>query len=77
MTDCAQKRRIIMTERLPRLMSPKEAAAATTFSAVQLSLLSDVGQFPKAVRISTRRVAFVRAEVEAWIDERIAARSVH
>ncbi|UXT40794.1 AlpA family phage regulatory protein [Agrobacterium tumefaciens] len=66
-----------MTERLPRLMSPKEAAAATTFSAVQLTLLSDVDQFPKPVKISARRIAFVRSEVEAWIDQRIAARKVH
>lgn len=77
MTVCAQKRRITMTERLPRLMSPKEAAAATTFSAVQLTLLSDVDQFPKPVKISARRIAFVRSEVEAWIDQRIAARKVH
>ncbi|GGF82161.1 hypothetical protein GCM10010924_06840 [Rhizobium wenxiniae] len=62
---------------LPRLMSPKEAAAETTFSAVQLTLLSATGHFPKAVQLSTRRIAYVRSEVTAWLDERIARRTAH
>mgnify|MGYP005997121225 CR=1 FL=1 len=31
------------------------------------------GQFPKAVRLLGDRIAFVRADVEQWIQERIAA----
>ena len=34
---------------------------------------SKIGQFPKAVRLLGNRIAFVRADVEQWIQERIAA----
>ena len=29
------------------------------------------GQFPKAVRLLGDRIAFVRADVQAWIDKRV------
>jgi prophage regulatory protein len=32
------------------------------------------GRFPVAVELGKRRVAFVRAEVTAWIQKKIAAR---
>lgn len=56
------------------LMAPKEAASATSLSRVLLSLMAAEGQFPKPVRLGERRIAYVRAEVEAWIADRIAAR---
>lgn len=59
----------------PRLMSPKEAAAATTMSRVLLTLMSKEGRFPVPVLVGERRQAYVRAEVEAWIDSKIAARA--
>lgn len=65
-----------MPKELPRLMSPKEAAAETTFSAMQLSILSTTGHFPKPVQLSARRIAYVRSEVTHWLDERIASRTV-
>lgn len=34
------------------------------------------GHFPVAVSLGERRVAFVHAEVMAWINDRIAARRV-
>lgn len=34
------------------------------------------GQFPRPVQLGERRIAYVRAEVEAWIDARIAARRI-
>lgn len=60
----------------PRLMSPKEAAAATSLSRSLISLMAEEGQFPSPVPLGVRRIAFVRAEVEAWIDGRIASRQV-
>jgi prophage regulatory protein len=60
----------------PRLMAPKEAAAATSLSRTLLTLMAAEGQFPKPVPLGERRIAYVRREVEAWIDERIAARTV-
>lgn len=59
----------------PRLMSPKEASAATTMSRVLLSLMSKEGKFPAPVKIGVKRIAYVRAEVENWIDDQIAARA--
>lgn len=59
----------------PRLMSPKEAAEATTMSRFLLSTMAKEGHFPKPVPLAVKRIAFVRAEVEAWIDSRIAARA--
>ncbi|WEX11919.1 AlpA family phage regulatory protein [Chelativorans sp. AA-79] len=33
------------------------------------------GRYPQAVPLGDRRIAFVREEVLAWIDARIAART--
>ena len=32
------------------------------------------GEFPKPVNLSPRRIAWPEEEIDAWIDERIAAR---
>ncbi|MGY6568521.1 MAG: helix-turn-helix transcriptional regulator [Salinarimonas sp.] len=59
----------------PRLISPKDAAAAVNLSRPALYYLAESGQFPKPVRLTEKRIAFVRAEVEAWIDQRIQGRA--
>ena len=61
-------------ENQPRLISPKDAALATSLSRPLLTLLAAEGQFPKPVRLGERRIAYVRAEVDAWIDGHISAR---
>lgn len=61
-------------DNVPRLMSPKEASAATTISRVLLTMMSRENRFPQPVQLSPKRIAFVRAEVEAWIDEAIERR---
>jgi len=58
-----------------RLMSPSDAAAATTMSKTLLRSMAAEGQFPAPLQIGVKRIAYVRAEVESWIDERIASRS--
>jgi len=63
-----------MTIDKPRLMSLKEASTTTSLSRTMLSILHRADMFPKPVSLGERRIAFVRAEVEAWIDQRIAAR---
>lgn len=62
-------------DNVPRLMSPREAAASTTMSRVLLTMMAKEGKFPSPVQIGERRQAYVRAEVNAWIDSRIAARA--
>jgi predicted DNA-binding transcriptional regulator AlpA len=44
-------------------------------SRVQIKRLVAAKQFPQPVRLSSQRIAFVRAEIEAWIAERLAARA--
>jgi prophage regulatory protein len=58
----------------PRLISLNECARLTSLSRSALNRMRDAGQFPAAVPMAGRRVAFVRAEVIAWIEARIAAR---
>lgn len=59
----------------PVLMSPKEAAAETSLSRQLLTLMSREGHFPLPVQLGERRQAYVRAEVAAWVNDRIAARA--
>lgn len=59
----------------PRLMSPSDAAAATTMSKTLLRSMALEGQFPAPIQVGVKRIAYVRAEVEGWIDERIASRT--
>lgn len=59
----------------PRLISLKDATRLTSMSRTMLNRYRADGRFPLAVPLGERRVAFVRTEVEAWIDQRIAARA--
>ena len=57
-----------------RLMSLKEVAAATTMSRFLIAALVKEGHFPKPIALTVKRIAFVRSEVESWINAKIAAR---
>jgi prophage regulatory protein len=46
----------------------------TSLSRTMINALRADGAFPVAVELGPRRIGFVREEVEAWIDARIAAR---
>lgn len=59
----------------PRLMSFNDVCAATTLSRFAINCLRGAGDFPVAVQLGERRIGFVRAEVNAWIDQRIATRA--
>ncbi|WP_276313481.1 AlpA family phage regulatory protein [Ochrobactrum sp. A-1] len=56
-------------------MSPKEASEVTTMSRVLLAMMAKEGKFPCPVKIGAKRIAYVRAEVEAWIEARINERA--
>lgn len=58
----------------PNLMSMREVVEMTAMSRAWINQLRAEGKFPKAVPLGPKRFAFVRAEVEAWIAARIAAR---
>lgn len=59
-----------------RLISIREACSLTSLSRTSLFLKSKSGDFPKMVSLSDSgyRKAFVAAEVEEWIQARIACR---
>jgi prophage regulatory protein len=56
------------------LVSLNDAAKMTSMSRTMLNKLRGRGDFPQAVPLGERRVAFVRQEVMTWIDARVAAR---
>lgn len=64
------------TTHVSRLMSPNEASFATTMSKTLLRSMSLEGAFPQPLVIGQKRIAYVRAEVEAFIDTRIASRAL-
>lgn len=60
----------------PRLIAMEEVCDVTSLSRAMINKLRAAGRFPIAVPLTERRIAFVRAEVEAFLDQRIAARAV-
>lgn len=59
----------------PRLVSLNDAARLTALSRSQINVLRGRGEFPKAVPLGERRIAFVREEVDAWVDHKIERRA--
>lgn len=57
------------------LVSLNDAAKMCAMSRTMVNRYRTEGRFPVAVKLGERRIAFVRAEVEAWIDERVNARA--
>jgi prophage regulatory protein len=59
-----------------RLVSKKElkTVLGIPYSFQHIARLEKAGKFPKRIRLGQNRVAWVMAEVEAWIDERLAER---
>lgn len=58
----------------PRLVSLNQVCAMTSLSRTAINKYRALGAFPAPVPLGERRIAFVRAEVEQWISDRIAAR---
>lgn len=59
----------------PRLISMADAAKLTTLSRTTINQRRARGEFPQAVELGAKRIAFVRSEVHAWIEERVSRRS--
>lgn len=58
-----------------QLLSLNDAVRLTSLSRSMLNRYRSEGRFPKAVSLGEKRIAFVAAEVRAWIADRIAARA--
>lgn len=56
------------------LLSVKDVQSRTTLSRAQIYRLEGEGRFPKRVSLAAGRVAWVEAEIDSWIADKIAAR---
>jgi len=58
-----------------QLIDKKELTKLVKYSPQHIARLEKAGQFPKRLRLGQNRVAWMLAEVEAWIEERLAKRN--
>ena len=56
-------------------MMSDEVDARVPYSRAHLYRLEDQGEFPKRKRIGANRVAWVRAEIERWLADRMEDQS--
>ena len=61
------KQHVVQSE----LMLAPEFEARVPYSRAHLYRLEDQGEFPKRKRIGANRVAWVRAEIERWLADRL------
>jgi prophage regulatory protein len=59
----------------PELIVADEMAQLIPYSQNHLRRLEAQGRFPKRIRIGANRVAWLREEIENWINERVIARN--
>jgi prophage regulatory protein len=59
----------------PEFVVADEIAQRIPYSQNQLRRLEAQGSFPKRVRIGANRVAWVREEIDDWIEARMNARN--
>lgn len=57
-----------------RLIFPDEVRSISRYSAQHLRRLEENGEFPRRVRIGKNRIAWLRCEVEQWLDDRLGGR---
>ncbi|MBX5279111.1 AlpA family phage regulatory protein [Rhizobium sp. NLR10a] len=57
------------------LISLKDTCALTSMSKTMIHRLRLEGSFPTAIPLGEKRIAFLRSEVTAWIQAKLAARA--
>ena len=50
-----------------------ETVTMTAFPRSTILKYSKIGQFPKTIRLLGNRIAFVRVDVQNWIDKRVTS----
>lgn len=58
---------------MPQFLSPAAVCDKVALSRATLDRLVAAGKFPAPMRLTERRLAFNAADVEAWMQERLAA----
>ena len=64
------------TVRPLRVISWRELSEMIPFTRQHVLRLEKAGKFPRRLKLGQRRVAWVYAEIEAWIGERVALRDI-
>jgi len=62
-----------MLKNLSPFLSVREVVTLTSLPRSTIIKHSKTGQFPAQVRLCGNRIAFVRADVQNWIDCRVAS----
>ena len=57
-----------------RILSIKDVRARVPYSSVQIWRKERAGEFPGRVLLGANRVGWVEAEVEAWLNSKLAER---
>ena len=52
------------------ILSMKETEEATSLSRATINRYREIGDFPKAIELTKRRIVFVASEVDEWIGNR-------
>lgn len=59
---------------MKKLLTKREVRELVCYSPAHIDRMEAAGTFPKRVRLGQARVAWVKEEVEAWVQRRIDAR---
>jgi prophage regulatory protein len=59
----------------PKFLFENELVERLRLSPCAIARMEDRGQFPKRVKLASRRVAWIEAEVLDWLANRMAARA--
>ena len=59
------------------LITPAEASAMTALGVRTIYSKEKKGEFPKSVSLGGNKKAFVKAEIQEWIEKMIASRDNH
>lgn len=58
---------------MAQFLSPKAVCERVALSRATLDRLVAAGEFPPPIRLTERRLAFNAADVEAWMQAKVAA----
>lgn len=75
MTHVALRKELLMTNQPHQILRRRDVEARTGIGRSTIYLLISENRFPAPVRLGERSVGWVAAEIDAWLAERMAARS--
>ena len=58
---------------MAQFLTPKAVCERVALSRATLDRLVTAGKFPAPIRLTERRLAFNASDVEAWMQEKVAA----